>query len=188
MAWDSNLDDNQELLRAVRAAWDERPRRCPVYNPAACPTRPKPDLACEGEAPAGGGSAGSGGSSAPPTPAGCAQTYAVKAGDTCWAIWTANALTDQQFYAINPGLNCNALVVGGLVCVKGAGGGSAGSGGTAPPTPAGCVQTYTVKAGDTCWAIWTANSLTEQQFYATNPGLNCNALAIGSPVCVKATG
>jgi len=46
MAWDSNLDDDQELLRGIRSNWNA-PRNCPIYLPGKCPARPVPDLPCE---------------------------------------------------------------------------------------------------------------------------------------------
>lgn len=36
----------------------------------------------------------------------CAQTVTVKSGDTCYAIYTAAGLTEAQFLALNPGLDC----------------------------------------------------------------------------------
>lgn len=51
------------------------------------------------------------------------------------------------------------------------------------PAPT-CTKTVTVKTGDTCYTIWTANGLTQSEFEALNPGVNCNALqASGSWTC-----
>ncbi len=46
-----------------------------------------------------------------------------------------------------------------------------------------CTQTVTVKSGDTCYAIYTAASLTEAQFLALNPGLDCRC----EPLCLSLT-
>lgn len=53
----------------------------------------------------------------------------------------------------------------------------------------GCIKYYTVKSGDYCEAIVTANSnvgLTLSQFYAANPAVNsqCTNLAVSSSYCV----
>jgi LysM repeat protein len=55
----------------------------------------------------------------------CAQTYTVVSGDTCYAIYTKYGLTEAEFLALNPSINCGSLQVGQVVCV--------GSG--IPPTP-----------------------------------------------------
>lgn len=50
-------------------------------------------------------------------PGGCQKSYTVKAGDYCWLIATDNGLTLDQFYALNPGLVCNPLQIGTVVCL-----------------------------------------------------------------------
>ncbi|CAL5228206.1 g11293 [Coccomyxa viridis] len=106
----------------------------------------------------------------PSPPSSCTQTTTVKSGDSCWSIYTAAGITQDQFYQLNPGINCAALQVGQEVCIK--------------PTST-CAQTVTVKSGDTCYAIYTAAGLTEAQFLALNPGLDCSALQVGQTVCVS---
>ncbi|CAL8461580.1 g1111 [Coccomyxa elongata] len=106
----------------------------------------------------------------PSPPATCAQTTTVKSGDSCWSIYTAAGITQDQFYTLNPGINCAALQVGQVVCIK--------------PTST-CTQTVTVKTGDTCYAIYTANGLTEAEFLAPNPGLDCSKLQVGQTLCVS---
>lgn len=54
----------------------------------------------------------------PPPANKCAKTYKVVAGDYCYKIATDNGLTLDQFYAINPTVNCNPLQIGVVVCVK----------------------------------------------------------------------
>ncbi|KAI8069380.1 hypothetical protein BC940DRAFT_297586 [Gongronella butleri] len=55
---------------------------------------------------------------------------------------------------------------------------------------AGCKQTYTVKAGDSCEGIAASYKLTPDEFYAMNPGLHhagahlCDNLDDGKPYCV----
>jgi cellobiose dehydrogenase (acceptor) len=52
------------------------------------------------------------------TPSGCSKTYTVVAGDYCYLIATNNGLSLDQFRGINPGLNCDPLSIGVVVCVK----------------------------------------------------------------------
>uniref|UniRef100_A0A914EFS5 LysM domain-containing protein n=1 Tax=Acrobeloides nanus TaxID=290746 RepID=A0A914EFS5_9BILA len=53
----------------------------------------------------------------------CDKGYTVQSGDTCWAIWTNNGMSEQQFYDLNPGINCNDLQIGQVVCISGSSGG-----------------------------------------------------------------
>ncbi len=48
-----------------------------------------------------------------------------------------------------------------------------------PSPPSSCAQTTTVKSGDSCWSIYTAAGITQNQFYQLNPGINCAALQVG---------
>lgn len=54
----------------------------------------------------------------PPPAHVCTKTYTVVAGDYCYKIATENGLTLDQFYSINPTVNCNPLQIGVVVCVK----------------------------------------------------------------------
>ncbi|KAI1822299.1 carbohydrate-binding module family 50 protein [Xylaria intraflava] len=42
----------------------------------------------------------------------------------------------------------------------------------------------TIKAGDTCWAISEAKSISLDALLENNPGLDCDKLAVGDIVCV----
>jgi hypothetical protein len=44
--------------------------------------------------------------------ASCGKTQVVVSGDTCYSIYTAAGITSDEFYSLNPGINCNALQVG----------------------------------------------------------------------------
>lgn len=48
----------------------------------------------------------------------CARSYTVVAGDYCYLIATNNGLSLQQFLSLNPGLNCDPLRIGAVVCVR----------------------------------------------------------------------
>ena len=45
----------------------------------------------------------------------CAATVTVKAGDTCYSIYTAAGITADEFAQLNPGINCGALQAGHLL-------------------------------------------------------------------------
>ncbi|KAK3684115.1 hypothetical protein B0T22DRAFT_493669 [Podospora appendiculata] len=55
----------------------------------------------------------------PPASGSCAKTYTVKTGDYCYLIATNNGITLDQLYRYNPGLVCNPLQIGLVVCVQG---------------------------------------------------------------------
>jgi hypothetical protein len=49
-----------------------------------------------------------------------------------------------------------------------------------------CLKQYTVVSGDFCYAIWTANGITEAQLRAWNPSLDAACdLAIGQVLCIS---
>lgn len=52
---------------------------------------------------------------------------------------------------------------------------------------AGCNKSYLVQNGDRCWQLWTQFGLTEDNFTALNPTVNCSSLQIGQPVCVSSS-
>ncbi|CCD64335.2 LysM domain-containing protein [Caenorhabditis elegans] len=136
----------------------------------------------------------------------CGQKTEVKEGDTCFKIWSAHKITEQQFMEMNRGLDCNRLEVGKEVCiVRGPGNGvtnnprvttpvsgqsrttsSSNQGNNSTRAPTGqCEQKIKVKEGDTCFKIWSAQKMTEQQFMEMNRGLDCNKLMVGKEVCVS---
>ncbi|KAI1188709.1 carbohydrate-binding module family 50 protein [Nemania serpens] len=43
---------------------------------------------------------------------------------------------------------------------------------------------YTIRAGDTCWAIAEAKSVSIDALLGNNEGLNCDRLSIGETICV----
>ena len=74
-------------------------------------------------------------------------------------------------------LPCAALALSLQVCSKPLGG---PVGVTAPP----CSKSWIVQPGNTCWALWTRNNLSQAQFMAKNPGILCQRLHVGQSVCV----
>jgi peptidoglycan endopeptidase LytF len=114
--------------------------------------------------------------------------YKIQSGDYCYKIAQDNGLSLDQFLAMNPGLNCDNLQIGTIVCIV-----SGNSIPKAPPTsppatnpPASsCARRYTVHQGDYCYKIAQLNGLSLDQLLAINPGLNCDNLQIGASVCVQ---
>ena len=49
----------------------------------------------------------------------CSFPYTVKSGDYCWAIMNTYGVSSQTFYSLNPGLDCNNLKVGQVLCLQG---------------------------------------------------------------------
>ncbi|KAL7745917.1 hypothetical protein RI367_008775 [Sorochytrium milnesiophthora] len=112
----------------------------------------------------------------------CTSKYAVKGGDSCWAIANSNGMSVDQLQGLNPDMDCNALQIGQGVCL-------ADAATTDPPQPTDaptvCVTPYTVKSGDSCWTISNTNGLALGDFQQMNPGMDCNALSIGQSLCLN---
>lgn len=66
----------------------------------------------------------------PPPPAGGCIEYTVQAGDICYTIAQTYGISLEDFYSYNPGINCNNLQIGQVVCVS-----SPGSVPFSPPPP-----------------------------------------------------
>ncbi|KAG8737540.1 hypothetical protein FRC10_008070 [Ceratobasidium sp. 414] len=101
--------------------------------------------------------------------ASCGSIHAVASGEGCWSIYTDAGLTQAQLLALNPGLDCNVLMLGQQVCV-------------APP----CSKFYTVASGDYCFKIETEQSISDAGLMTLNPGLSCDELFPGQNLCVAA--
>ena len=97
-------------------------------------------------------------------------TYVVKSGDTLWSIAKNNGLTVDELKALN-NLTSNALSIGQVLKVKGA---------TTIPTG----ETYTVKSGDTLYAIANKYGLTVDKLKSLN-NLTSNTLSIGQVLKVS---
>lgn len=115
---------------------------------------------------------------------GCANSYTIKAGDTCSALFGAD---QSLFYASNPNINCNNLQIGQVICLPYAYGSSSWTSnyGTVYNTGYGCPNPYTVKAGDTCAGILSYYGQDSSSFYTNNQGINCNNLQVGQVLCLQ---
>ena len=103
----------------------------------------------------------------------CSKTYKIASGDYCYKIWTDNNLTEPQFHDFNPDINCDALQIGQQICLQ-----------RSTSSLPKCTKAYKIVSGDSCYKIWTDNNLTENEFHAINPSINCDALQIGLEVCL----
>eukprot|EP00798_Chlamydomonas_sp_ICE-L_P007361 gene7361-485_t len=108
----------------------------------------------------------------------CLLWHVVTKGDTCSKVWTAEGLSEQRFRAINPSVDCNSLQLSQQLCVG-------GKGDLEPPVE--CLLWHVVTSGDTCWMVWTAKGLREEQFRAINPNVNCSSLQLSQKLCVADT-
>ncbi|CAI5463956.1 unnamed protein product [Closterium sp. Yama58-4] len=111
----------------------------------------------------------------------CATAYTVtSSSDTCASIAAAFNVTTDQLKERNHELKCNkALQIGQQICVVR---------GTAD-LPV-CQEYVTVAEGDTCDSIMRSARppLTSQEFYALNPGINCNVgdqSLLGQQICTR---
>lgn len=101
------------------------------------------------------------------------QIYTIVAGDTLYSIAVRFNVTVNAILAANPGLDPNRLFIGQRICIPGGG----------PVTcPGG--QIYTIKAGDTLYAIAQRFNVTVAAILTANPGLNPNALYVGQQICI----
>jgi chitinase len=70
----------------------------------------------------------------------CGGQYTVQPGEYCYLIAETHGLSPDDFYALNPGLNCDNLQIGQVVCVQGSSGPSPSPAPT--PTPGDKLVSY----------------------------------------------
>ncbi|NLW08222.1 MAG: LysM peptidoglycan-binding domain-containing protein [Clostridia bacterium] len=101
-------------------------------------------------------------------------SYTIRSGDTCWGLAQRFNTTVEAIIAANPGINCDNLQIGQVICIPGT------QPGVCPPG----TFSYTIRAGDTCFALAQRFNTTVQAIIAANPGLDCNNLQIGQVICI----
>ena len=111
--------------------------------------------------------------------------YTVKSGDFCSTIATNNGITLEEFMAANRALNCDALTIGQKVKVPPKVSAATptrpaitGNATVRPGTTSGGGKTYTVKDGDTCAGIATANGVSVSALLAANSSIDANCTNI----------
>ncbi|CAI7816817.1 unnamed protein product, partial [Closterium sp. NIES-54] len=111
----------------------------------------------------------------------CVVPYTIVPGDTCASIASVFNLTTAGLAAVNPELDCTALVAGQLICIK-----------SGTPEAQGCLNYYTVNPGETCNDVMinTYPPISAAQLYQYNPGIICSSDSqrlVGQDVCVDAS-
>ncbi|KAL0064931.1 hypothetical protein AAF712_008050 [Marasmius tenuissimus] len=103
----------------------------------------------------------------------CTQSYTVKSGDGCDAIAVANGISSYQIPRLNGDNACLLLTPGQNICLK--------------DSTYDCQPAYTVKTGDTCFAIAQSHGISLSKFIENNPNVgdtnNCSIYP-GLSVCV----
>ncbi|WP_179395827.1 muramidase family protein [Lacticaseibacillus absianus] len=144
----------------------------------------------------GGASSSTGSSSAstvtPPTPSTTAVTYVVRAGDTLYAIATKNKTTVAALVSLNGLKDPNKLRVGQKLTLRR----TATTTPTVttpsktpakPTTPTSTAATYTVKRGDTLYAIALKYKTTVAALVSANGLKDPNKLSVGQKLKVNST-
>ena len=105
------------------------------------------------------------------------RVYTVRSGDTMFSIARAQGVSLSALEAANPAVDPNRLSIGQLLCIP-----------TAPaPAPGVCPpnsSAYTVRAGDTFFALAQRFGTTVEAIRRVNPNVDPNALRIGQQICI----
>ncbi|CAO4376584.1 unnamed protein product [Caenorhabditis nigoni] len=104
----------------------------------------------------------------------CAIWQEIKPGDTCWGMIRGKTnLTLDILKKMNKGLDCDKLHVGQKVCMAMTG------------LQLKCQMSHKIKTGDTCFKIWTANGLSQQEFMDWNDGWKRSVSEETVRICLK---
>lgn len=106
-------------------------------------------------------------------------TYTVKSGDTLSKIAGAHGITLQQLLSVNSISNPNLIKIGQVIKIPAKGSTTTP---TKPTTPT--TVKYTVKKGDTLYAIAKKYHVTVQQLVSANKLSNANVLRIGQVLTI----
>jgi len=112
------------------------------------------------------------------TPSTCppgTMPYIIRSGDNFYNLAIRYHTTVEAIMAANPGVDPNRLMIGQQICIP--------TGGRPPTCPPGTTS-YTIKAGDTFYAIAQAHNITMEALMAANPGVNPDRLYIGQIICI----
>ncbi|MBO8171603.1 MAG: LysM peptidoglycan-binding domain-containing protein [Bacillaceae bacterium] len=101
--------------------------------------------------------------------------YTIRPGDTLYAIARFFNVSVDDLIEANPAINPYQLMPGQVICIPLA---------TPPVTcPEGSI-TYTVRRGDTFYAIARRFNISVRALIRANPGINPQALLIGQKICI----
>lgn len=107
--------------------------------------------------------------------ANCTTYHTVLSGDNCNAIDAQYSIAEADFLRWNPEVDvaCTQILAGEAYCVGGGGN--------------QCQKIYTVKGGDSCFAITQSQGITQAQLNALNPNIinaDCSNISPGQNLCV----
>ncbi len=107
--------------------------------------------------------------------------YAIRSGDTYYAIAQRYGIVVDALIAANPGVDPNRLAIGQVICVP-----APRPTPTPTPTPIPCPggQLYTIRSGDTLFAIASRFNTTVAALRRANPGIDPNSLRVGQIICI----
>jgi peptidoglycan endopeptidase LytF len=112
----------------------------------------------------------------PPIPGPCpgGTIYTIRAGDTLFALANRFNTTVNAILDANPGLDPENLQVGRRICIP------------VPPVPGPCPggTIYTIRAGDTLFALANRFNTTVNAILDANPGLDPENLQVGRRICI----
>lgn len=106
------------------------------------------------------------------------RPYTVRSGDTFYAISQRFNVSLEALIAANPGVNPDALLVGQVICIPRPG---------PPEPPAECpagTRRYTIRSGDTLFALARRFGTTVEAILDANPGIDPEALRVGQIICI----
>ncbi|MGI6141409.1 MAG: LysM peptidoglycan-binding domain-containing protein [Caldicoprobacterales bacterium] len=103
------------------------------------------------------------------------QPYIIQAGDTFFSLAARFNTTVAAIMAANPNVDPNRLMIGQRICIPRPG---------VPACPGG--QFYTIRSGDTLFAIANRFNVTVAAIIAANPGIDPNSLRVGQIICIPA--
>lgn len=113
-----------------------------------------------------------------PTPCPGGNFYTIRAGDTLFAISRRFNVSLDDLLEANPGIDPNRLMIGQRICIP-------------LPEPGECpanTQPYTIRAGDTFFAIAQRFNVSLEALIDANPGVNPDALLVGQVICIPRPG
>ncbi|MFZ5824789.1 MAG: LysM peptidoglycan-binding domain-containing protein [Bacillota bacterium] len=102
--------------------------------------------------------------------------YALRPGDTLWAIARFYNISLDDLLEANPGINPYGLQVGQVICIP-----------VATPPVRACPEgadRYVIKPGDTFFTIARRRNISVDALLRANPNVNPDALLVGQTICV----